>query len=240
MKTILILLLATLSVFAQRKKQTTEYVTLNTYLRDGVLQKPFRIGYLAYTPDSYYLSTKKYPLIISCHGNGEKGTLTTDKLRKSFLPNKLDAGLKCEFVVISPQTNGYKPKWNEKTFYKELLDSIVTKYRINTDSIFIAGYSGGGEGVCTYIKTGLLFIGVATFAPVITLTPEEKCLLIGKKVATYHCLDDKTISPNITKNLIKHLKDCDSTFKLKSTFYSTGGHTPWKKGISDTLINYLK
>lgn len=70
MKTILILLLAMSSLFAQRKKQTTEYLTLNTYLRDSVLQKPFKIGYLAYTPDSYYLSTKKYPLIITCHGNG--------------------------------------------------------------------------------------------------------------------------------------------------------------------------
>jgi hypothetical protein len=40
---ILILLLATSSLFAQRKKQTTEYLTLSTYLRDSVLQKPFKM-----------------------------------------------------------------------------------------------------------------------------------------------------------------------------------------------------
>ena len=244
MKTILILLLAVSGLFAQtRKKQTTEYLTISNYAINNVIQKPFKVGYLAYTPDSYYLTTKKYPLIITCHGNGQKGTLKPDLLRTSFLPNKLDAGLKCEFVVISPQTNGYKPKWGEKTFYKELLDSITTKYRINVDSIFIMGYSGGGEGVCTYIKAGLPLIGVATFAPVITLTPEEKCLLIGKKVATYHCLDDKTISANITRNLIKHINNCeqrDIDAPLLNTFYATGGHAPWKKGLaSDTLFNYF-
>lgn len=241
MKAILILLLAVSSLFAQRKKQTTEYLTLNTYLRDSVLQKPFKVGYLAYTPNSYYISNKKYPLIISFHGNGEKGTLTPDKLRKSFLPNKLDAGLKCEFVVISPQTNGYKPKWNEKTFYKELLDSITTKYRINTDSIFIAGYSGGGEGVCTYIKTGLPFIGVATFAPVITLTPTEKCILTTKKVWGYHCLNDATIKVTSTQNLIKHIKECDSNSKPKVTYYPTGGHDgSWGNGLkTDSVFKYF-
>jgi predicted peptidase len=178
------------------------------------------------------------PSINTCHGNGEKGTLTPDLLRKSFLPYKLDGGLNVEMVVISPQTNGYKPKWNYAGWYRELLDSIKVKYRIDTNKIYIMGYSGGGEGVCTYVKT-YPFIGVATFAPVITLTPIEKCVLVGKKLAAYHCLDDKTISPNITKNLIKDVKTCDTSFKPKVTYYQTGGHSPWKKGISDTLFNYL-
>jgi len=66
MKTLFLILVSVSSLFAQvRKKQTTEYLTLNTYLRDSVLQKPFKIGYLAYTPDSYYLTTEKYPLIIT-------------------------------------------------------------------------------------------------------------------------------------------------------------------------------
>ncbi len=244
MKNLFLILISVSSLFAQvRKKQTTEYLTLNTYLRDSVLQKPFKIGYLAYTPDSYYLSTEKYPLIITCHGNGQKGTLKPDLLRTSFLPNRLDAGLKCEFVVISPQTNGYKPKWGEKTFYKELLDSIKVKYRIDTNQIYIIGYSGGGEGVCTYVKNAFPFVGVATFAPVITLTPLEKCLLVGKKVSTYHCLDDKTISPNNTYNLIKHINNCelmDIDVTQLNTFYATGGHAPWKKGLaSDTLFKYF-
>ena len=72
MKTIIVLLLAVSSFAQTRKKQTTEYVTLRTYRIDTTLQKPFKIGYLAYTPDSYYLTTTKYPLIISCHGNGQK------------------------------------------------------------------------------------------------------------------------------------------------------------------------
>lgn len=241
MKTILILLLAVSSLFAQtRKKQTTEYLTISDYKINDVVQKPFKVGYLAYTPDSYYLTTKKYPLIIACHGNGQKGTLTPDILRKSFVPYKLDAGMNVEAVVISPQTNGYKPKWNYAGWYKELLDSISVKYRINQDSIFIMGYSGGGEGVCTFVKN-YPCLGIATFAPVITLTPLEKCILTTKKVWGYHCLNDATIKVTSTQNLIKHIKECDSNAKPKVTYYPSGGHDgSWSNGLrTDSVFKYF-
>lgn len=141
MKTILLLLIATSSLFAQRKKQTTEYLTIENYIINNVVQKPFKIGYLAYTPDSYYLNPCiSYPLILAFHGNGQKGTLTPDILRNSFVPYKLDKGMNVEAVVISPQTNGWKPKWGEKSWYKNLLDTIRTKYRIDTNEIYVMGY----------------------------------------------------------------------------------------------------
>lgn len=241
MKKLLILLLATSSLFAQRKKQTTEYLTIENYAINNVVQKPFKIGYLAYTPDSYYLTdTAKYPLIISCHGNGQKGTLTPDKLRYSFVPYKLDKGMNVEAVVISPQTNGYKPKWGEKSWYKNLLDTIVAKYRIDTNQIYIMGYSGGGEGVCTFVKN-YPCQGIATFAPVIKLTVEEKCILTTKKVWGYHCVNDATISVNITRNLIKHIKTCDTTARPKVTYYPSGGHDgAWSNGLkTDSVFKYL-
>jgi len=102
MKTLLILLLAVSSLFAQSKKQTTEYLTISNYAINNVVQKPFKVGYLAYTPDSYYLNPcMKYPLIIACHGNGQKGTGTPDILRNSFVAYKLDRGMNVEAVVIS-------------------------------------------------------------------------------------------------------------------------------------------
>jgi predicted peptidase len=241
MKTLFLILITISSLFAQtRKKQTTEYVTLRTYRIDTTLQKPFKIGYLAYTPDSYYLTAKKYPLIISCHGNGQKGTLTPDILRKSFVPYKLDKGMNVEAVVISPQTNGYKPKWGQKDWYKELLDSVSVKYRINQDSIFIMGYSGGGEGVCTFVKN-YPCLGIATFAPVITLTPTEKCILTTKKVWGYHCLNDATIKVTSTQNLIRHIKECNLNAKPKVTYFPTGGHDgSWSNGLkTDSVFKYF-
>lgn len=245
MKTILILLLSVSSLFAQRKKQTTEYVTLQTYRIDTTLQKPFKIGYLAYTPDSYYVNPCiSYPLIISCHGNGQKGTLTPDILRNSFVPYKLDRGMNVEAVVISPQTNGWKPKWGQKDWYKELLDSIKLKYRIDTNQIFVMGYSGGGEGVCTFTKN-YPFAGIATFAPVITLTQSEKCILVGKKVWGFHCANDATIRVTSTQNLIKDVQRCTlypfANEIPKVSYYPSGGHDgSWQHGLkSDSLINYL-
>lgn len=246
MKNVLILLLTISSIFAQtRKKQTTEYLTISDYKINEVVQKPFKVGYLAYTPDSYYLNPCiSYPLIIACHGNGQKGTLTPDILRNSFLPYRLDRGMNVEAVVISPQTNGWRPKWGEKSWYKNLLDTVLTKYRIDTNRIYIIGYSGGGEGVCTFIKN-YPFAGIATFAPVITLTQSEKCLLVGKKVWGFHCVNDATINVVITRNLIKDIQKCSLypfTNEIpKASYYPSGGHDgSWQHGLkNDSLINYL-
>ena len=244
MKTLLIILLSVTSLLAQtRKKQTTEYVTLKTYVRNGVLEKPFKIGYLAYLPDEYYSDTTKLPLVISCHGNGEKGTLTPDLLRKSFLPNRLDAGLNIPFIVISPQTNGYKPSWTNPKLFRELLDSAIIKYkgRIDTTQIYLVGYSGGGEGVCTYAKSGLPFQGIGTFSFVNKLVTTETCVLNNKKVWGFHCVDDGTVGVGTTKTLIINIMKCDPTAKPKTTYYPTGGHNSWTRGLAnDTLFRYFK
>ena len=245
MRTILIILLAVSSLFAQtRKKQTTEYLTISDYKINDVVQKPFKVGYLAYTPDSYYLTIKKYPLIIACHGNGQKGTLTPDILRNSFVAYKLDRGMNVEAVVISPQTNGWKPKWGEKSWYKNLLDTILVKYRIDTNQIYVMGYSGGGEGVCTFVKN-YPCQGIATFAPVITLIQSEKCLLVGKKVWGFHCTNDATIKVTSTQNLIKDIVKCPlypySNLIPKASYYTSGGHDgSWSNGLkTDSVFKYL-
>ena len=241
MKTILILLLAVSSLFAQRKKQTTEYLTIANYAINNVVQKPFKVGYLAYTPDSYYLNPcMKYPLIIACHGNGQKGTGTPDILRNSFVAYKLDRGMNVEAVIISPQTNGWRPKWGEKSWYKNLLDTIVSKYRIDTNQIYVMGYSGGGEGVCTFVKN-YPCQGIATFAPVITMTPIEKCILTGKKVWGFHCTNDATINVIITKNLIRDIKKCDTTSTPKVSYYPSGGHDgAWSNGMkTDSVFKFF-
>ncbi len=245
MKTLLILLLATSSLFAQRKKQTTEYLTISDYTINNVVQNPFKVGYLAYTPDSYYLNTcVKYPLIIAFHGNGQKGTLTPDILRNSFLAYKLDKGMNVEAVVISPQTNGWRPKWGEKSWYKNLLDTIVAKYRIDTNQIYVMGYSGGGEGVCTFAKN-YNCQGIATFAPVITLTTTEKCILVGKKVWGFHCLNDATIKVTSTQNLIKDITKCPvypfANETPKASYYPSGGHDgSWANGLkTDSVFKFF-
>ena len=241
MKTLFLILITVSSLFAQvRKKQTTEYLTISNYRINNVLQKPFKMGYLAYTPDSYYLTTEKYPLIIACHGNGQKGTLTPDILRRSFVANKLDAGMNVEAVIISPQTNGFRPKWGEKSWYKNLLDTVLFEYRIDTNEIYIMGYSGGGEGVCTFVKN-YPCQGIATFAPVITLSTIDKCILTTKKVWGYHCTNDATINVVITKNLIRDVKKCDTTARPKVTYYVSGGHDgAWSNGLrTDSVFKYF-
>jgi len=102
------------------------------------------------------------------------------------------------------------------------------------------GYSGGGEGVCTFVKN-YPCQGIATFAPVITMTPIEKCILVGKKVWGFHCTNDATINVIITKNLIRDIKKCDTTATPKGSYYPSGGHDgSWSNGLkTDSVFKYL-
>ena len=241
MKTTLLILLFATCVFAQIvQRQTTEYVTIKTYVRNGALEKPFKIGYLAYMPNLYCCNPDRlFPLVISCHGNGEKGTLSPDIMRNSFLPNRLDKGLNIPFIVISPQTNGYKPAWSNARWMRELLDSLKVKYRIDTNQIYVVGYSGGGEGVSTWAKT-LPFQGIGTFSFVNKFTASETCVLNNKKVWGFHCLNDATVGVGTTKTLIINIKKCDPNATPKTTYYANGGHNSWSWGLAtDSLFRYF-
>lgn len=227
-----------------KRRQTDEFFTCKTYIKGTVLQAPFKSYYLMYAPESFYHTTKKFGLIIACHGNGQKGTNKLSLLRATFLPQKLEStAFNIDFITINPQTNGSKPAWNNAGWFKEMYDSLKVKYkdRIDTTEVYILGYSGGGEGVSTWAKN-FYISGAGTFAPVIKMTPSEKCKLSNKKVWGYHCLDDGTISPNTTKNLIADINKCipATTIKPRVTYYTTGGHQPFDQAFrTDSLFQFF-
>ena len=106
------------------------------------------LNYLLFMPrDSSARVAGKFPLLISLHGIGESGT-TLSKLKNDGLPKILDGYDTFPFIVVSPQCPSTTEWYYDRTDLKviRLLDSVVARYPVDTNRIYVTGYSMGGIG----------------------------------------------------------------------------------------------
>src|SRR5688572_6966674 len=78
-------------------------------------------GYLEYLPQGYHSNNNKYPVLISLHGIGEKGTSSTDPAKimasvptvaKVGVAKLIKNGARYPFIVISPQLKSSFRTWS--------------------------------------------------------------------------------------------------------------------------------
>lgn len=224
-----------------KRVQTNEFITCRNYNSGTKIEAPFKLNYLIYYPEYYFHDKSiKAPLLLTFHGDGQKGTNALFKLRGTYIPQKIDAGMLPNFIVVSPQSNGSRPSWTNKFWYKELLDSLYSK-GIDTSEVYISGYSGGGAGITTYAKNHKV-AGVASFSPVLSTTASSTgaCVLKDARIWAFHCANDGTINPNITRNFVANVKKCPSTKPVRMSMYPTGGHNPFSQALkTDSVFKFL-
>jgi len=110
---------------------------------------PSTLNYLLFMPrETTAVINGKYPLIMALHGFGDGGT-DLWKVKKEGLPNILDGEDTFPFIVVSPQcpsttewyyNDGVQQKVNT------LIDSVITRYPVDTNRIYLTGLSMGGIG----------------------------------------------------------------------------------------------
>ena len=106
------------------------------------------LNYLLFMPrDTSARVAGKFPLLISLHGIGESGT-TLSRLKNDGLPKILDGYETFPFIVVSPQCPSTTEWYYDRTDLKviRLLDSVVARYAVDTNRIYVTGYSMGGIG----------------------------------------------------------------------------------------------
>jgi len=105
-------------------------------------QVTVQMRYLRYLPKDYD-KQESWPLLLFLHGAGERGDDL--ELVKTHGPPKLIAsGREFPFIVVSPQCP--KNRWWEPTELVVLLDEIGSKYKVDSDRIYVTGLSMGGFG----------------------------------------------------------------------------------------------
>ncbi len=110
---------------------------------------PSTLNYLFFMPrETTAVINGKYPLIVTLHGIGDGGT-DLWKVKHEGLPKILDGKNTFPFIVVSPQcpatTEWY---YNDGVQAKvdKLIDSVIARYPVDTNRIYLTGLSMGGIG----------------------------------------------------------------------------------------------
>ena len=101
--------------------------------------------YLLHTPPEYDTDTlKSWPLIIYLHGGSNRGT-DLKKLYTYGIPDQIYRGREFPFVIAAPQCP-VLIRWSTDNWFENFYNEITSKYRIDTNRVYLTGVSLGGAG----------------------------------------------------------------------------------------------
>lgn len=192
------------------------------WTEDGVLQydlsfkngennnrKTVRYSYLTYLPKNYNLdSLQHWPVIFYLHGGSDRGS-DLKKLYSSGIPDQIYRGRSFPFIVIAPQCP-LSIRWETENWFEPLFKEISEKFRIDTNRIYLTGFSMGGTGTW-YLATKYpkLF---AAIAPMSGFTSRNEFISknVGKlkdmPIWAFHGKIDLTVPFEETETIIKNLQ----------------------------------
>jgi predicted peptidase len=192
-------------------------------------------GYYIYTPSSYNQNKYLYPLLISLHGTGEIGNSMTDTTTlKKLLNNGLPSLIKNKkwsprypMIVVSPQC--HDSWWDAKKIH-QFIGSIINRYGINTNRIYLTGLSMGGYGTYSYVETYSDTGYVAAVVPVCgggNTSKASKYLHIP--LWAFHGDADNTVYPINSIDMVNAINALNPAIKAKLTIYPGVGHDSWSR-----------
>ncbi|HRP56085.1 PKD domain-containing protein, partial [Agriterribacter sp.] len=205
-------------------------------------------GYYESLPVNYASQpTKKFPLIIFLHGNGERGDGSAAQLPRVLVngPPKLInqgkfpssftvGGESFSFIVISPQSK-------EPTNYVPSIDALVkyciSKYRVDEDRIYLTGLSLGGYMSWRYAsrsKANASRIAAMLLVCGGVLPRDgEACNIASSKMAMWGTNNsgDTGAPPWKLDSCVKAVNACipPPDPKAKLTVFNANGHDAWSK-----------
>jgi len=198
-------------------------ITFNKGLNQN--QKDINYHYIAYKPKAYnYDTLKKWPLIIYLHGGSSRGTDTL-KLYCCGIPDQIWRGRQFPFIIVAPQCP-LNERWSTDNWFENFYKEITTKYRVDTNKIYLTGVSLGGAGTWYLaIKYPEKF---AAIAPMSGFTRHMDYImknidkLIDIPIWSFHGKIDKVVQFEDTEWMINKLKGKNKN--LKFTADPNAGH----------------
>jgi len=173
--------------------------------------------YISYTPKEYNGDTlKKWPLIIYLHGGSSRGT-DTIKLYCCGIPDQIWKKREFPFIIVAPQCP-INQRWSTDNWFENFYDEITTKYRIDTNKVYLTGVSLGGSG--TWYLSIKFPDKFAAIAPMSGFTRHMDYIikntdkLIDIPIWAFHGKIDKVVEFEDTEWMINRLKEKNKDLKF--------------------------
>ncbi|PWD98963.1 carboxylesterase family protein [Marinilabilia rubra] len=216
----------------------------------------YDLPYRLFVPEDYQ-EGEKYPLVIFLHGAGRRGSDNVSQIKDmtgalAFVKSEVQE--KHPSFVLAPQC----PKtenWVGKSYsgarlaksledikpssanlmLKGLVKEILDKYDIDSDRIYLTGQSMGGISTWYFALTHPNKF--AAIAPVCGRSfPSEASVIADMPVWAFHGAEDKTITPEGSREMVKALEKAGNT-KVKYTEYPNVGHDSWVQAYTQDADN---
>lgn len=206
-------------------QQTGKYFKVET--RKNVFLESWLLLYLPEGYDS--LVAERWPLLLFLHGSGERGEML-DLVKRNGPPRMIEEGRKFPFIVVSPQCPEDQ-RWETRIEVLDmLLDEMTSRYRVDTNRIYVTGLSMGGQGTWD-----LAFAYPARFAAIVPVCgwtrPSQAGLIRDLPVWVFHGAKDDVVPLTQSEEMVNALKALGSPVKF--TVYPEAGHDAWTQAYQE-------
>ncbi len=209
-------------------------------------KKDTNYHYISYTPKEYDADTlKRWPLIIYLHGGSSRGTDTIN-LYCCGIPDQIWRKREFPFIIVAPQCP-INQRWSTDNWFDNFYEEVTTKYRVDTNKVYLTGVSLGGSGTWYLaIKYPEKFAAIAPmsgFTRHIDYIIKNTDKLIDIPIWAFHGKIDKVVQFEDTELLINKLEGKNRD--LKFTAEPDLGHwIDWlvypKQELYDWFLKYDK
>lgn len=178
------------------------------------------LNYLVFLPQSYDTS-KKWPLILSLHGSGERGN-NIDNVKKWGIHKILKENDNFPFVVVSPQCPAGEIWEMQFKALKDLLNEMESNYNIDSERIYLTGYSMGGYGTWNFaILNPERFTAIVPISGG-AISPKKALRLKNVPIWVAHGDSDTDVQFEESKRIVDCLKVYNSNIIFR--VYKGAGH----------------
>lgn len=177
----------------------------------------------------------KFPLIVSLHGIGERGS-NLQRLKSDGLPRILDGNNDFPFYVVSPQCPAGTEWYYDRTdlLVRKLIDKALALYPVDRRRVYITGYSMGGIGTW---DMGIRHPGVFAAAAPIASRGEEGwnvCAMTEIPVWAFHGENDELVPLSAAQRIVEQFQNCGG--EVTFTVYPNTGHDSWTKTYANPRL----
>jgi poly(3-hydroxybutyrate) depolymerase len=189
------------------------------------------VNFLVYIPPSYARAPRiRYPLIVYLHGTEQRGD-NPGRLREVARMTFVDANATLPFIAVFPQcpSNAY---WAPGPL-KAVIDSLEQALRIDTDRIYLTGFSLGGYG--TWQTAAALPDLFAAIAPLCGMSDiPDVPRLRDIPVWAFHGALDQNVPLAESQKMTEALRSAGGNVRL--TVYPQFAHEIWAITYRDSRL----
>ncbi|WP_207491658.1 alpha/beta hydrolase-fold protein [Aridibaculum aurantiacum] len=250
---VIVMLFITLPVLAQDK---------SLYQKQWFIQNGDTMPYRIMFPINFD-SSKTYPVVFFLHGRGESGNDNEKQLTHGwkFFAND-SARREHPAIVVFPQCDN-KSYWanvqmiahekstGKRTFYfvpdgppsvpmtmlMQLVDNIMTRFKIDERRVYVGGLSMGGMGTYELVRRKPKTFAAA-FAICGGAHPGTAREIRRTKWWLFHGMKDDVVLPEYTQQMEAALKKARAD--VRATYYPNANHNSWDPAFAEPgLLDWL-